>query len=96
MKVHFFDIYFICTYARTEDAEPTEKYIIQVQLENVLEVVEKYGIKMVTGDLIAQVGGEISFRKTTSKESLHEVSNHNGTRLIDFSMGNNVIIKFNI
>jgi hypothetical protein len=44
------------------------------------------------GDLSAKVGKEMASRGTTGVHSLHEASNVNGCKLIDFAMSKNMVI----
>ncbi|XP_049798893.1 craniofacial development protein 2-like [Schistocerca nitens] len=45
------------------------------------------------GDFNAKVGKEEAFREIVGNESLLGVSNKNGKRLIDFAMGNGMVVK---
>jgi hypothetical protein len=42
-------------------------------------------MKILLGDLNAKVGWEDIFKLTIGNESLHEISNDNGVRLINFA-----------
>lgn len=44
-----------------------------------------HDIKIILGDMNAKVGRELAFRPTIGKHSLHEISNDNGERLVDFA-----------
>ena len=48
---------------------------------------------MVIGDLNAQIGKEKEYRGTIGMHSLHEVTNDNGTKLIDFAMSKSLVIS---
>jgi hypothetical protein len=45
----------------------------------------KYHIKILLGDFNAKVGKEDIFKSTIGKERLHEISNDNGVRLVNFA-----------
>jgi hypothetical protein len=45
------------------------------------------------GDLNVKVDREDIFKPTIGKESLHEISNNNGVRLVNFVTSKNLIIK---
>jgi hypothetical protein len=45
----------------------------------------KYDMKILLGDLNAEVGREDIFKPTFGKESLHEISNDNGVRAVNFA-----------
>jgi hypothetical protein len=45
----------------------------------------KYNLKILPGDFIAKVGREDIFKPTTGNESLHEISDDNGVRVVNFA-----------
>jgi len=48
---------------------------------------------MVVGDLNAKVGKENRFRPTIGPDSLHNISNNNGTRLVNFASSKGLILS---
>jgi hypothetical protein len=50
-------------------------------------------IKVMIGDFNAKVGREDIFKPTTGNESLHEISNDNGVRVVNFATSKNLIVK---
>jgi hypothetical protein len=50
-------------------------------------------MKILLGDLNAKVGREDIFKPTIGNESLHEISNDNGTRVVNFATSKNLIVK---
>jgi hypothetical protein len=50
-------------------------------------------MKIFLGDFIAKVAREDIFKLIISNESLHEVSNDNGVRLVNFITSKNLIAK---
>jgi hypothetical protein len=42
-------------------------------------------MKILSGDFNAKVGRENIFKPTISNESLHEISNDNGVRVVNFA-----------
>jgi len=50
-------------------------------------------MKMLLGDFNAKVGRENIFKPTIGQESLHEDSNDNGFRLVNFATSKNLVIK---
>jgi len=54
---------------------------------------QKYHKKMLLGDFNAKVGREIISKPTIGQESLHQDSNDNGVRLVNFATSKNLVIK---
>jgi hypothetical protein len=50
-------------------------------------------MKIVLGDFNAKVGREDIFKTTIGNESLHEISNDNGVRVVNFATSKNLIVK---
>ena len=50
-------------------------------------------MKILLGDFNAKVGRENIFKPTIGKESLHQDSNDNGVRLVNFATSKNLVIK---
>jgi hypothetical protein len=54
-------------------------------LERVFDKFPKYHMTILSGDFNAKVGREDIFKPTIRNESLHEISNKNGVRLLNFA-----------
>lgn len=50
-------------------------------------------IKIVLGNLNAKIGKERIYYSVAGVQSLHEHSNDNGTRLVNFALGKGLIIE---
>jgi len=50
-------------------------------------------MKILLGDFNAKVGREIIFKPTIGQKSLHQVSNDNGARLVNFITSKNLVVK---
>jgi endonuclease/exonuclease/phosphatase family metal-dependent hydrolase len=50
-------------------------------------------MKILLGDFNAKVGREDTFKPTVGNESLHQDSNNNGVRLVNFAISKNLIVK---
>jgi len=50
-------------------------------------------MKILLGDFNAKIGQEVVYRPTIGKESLHRISNDNGTRLVNFAMTRSMIVS---
>jgi hypothetical protein len=55
------------------------------ELQSVFDKFPKYHMKILLGDFNAKVGREDFLKPTIGKESLHEISNNNGVRLVNFA-----------
>jgi len=77
-----FDIIIINVYAPTEEKEENLKNEFYDDLENILDTTTNNCIKILIGDFNAKIGKEDMYRPTIRPNSLHDVSNDNGTRLI--------------
>jgi hypothetical protein len=58
------------------------------ELERVLNKFPKYYMNILLGDFNAKVGREDIFKPTIENESLHEISNDNAVRLVNFDTYN--------
>jgi hypothetical protein len=50
-------------------------------------------MKILLGDFNAKVGRENIFKPTVRKESLHQDSNDNGVRIVNFATFKNLVVK---
>jgi hypothetical protein len=55
------------------------------ELEYVFYQFLKYNMKILLGNFNAKVGREDNFKQTIENESLHEISNDNRVRVVNFS-----------
>jgi hypothetical protein len=51
--------------------------------EHVFDKLPKYHMNILLGDFSAKVGRKIIFKQTFGNESLHEISNDNGVRVVN-------------
>jgi hypothetical protein len=77
----------------TEDKTDDVKDSFYVELELVFDKFPKYHMKILLGDFNAKVGGKDIFKPTIENESLHEISNNNGVRLVNFATSKNLRVK---
>jgi exonuclease III len=63
------------------------------ELEHVFDKCPKYHMKILLGDFNAKVGRKDIFNPTIGNESLHEIRNDNGVRLVNFATSSQ---KYNI
>jgi hypothetical protein len=50
-------------------------------------------MKILLGDFSGKVGREDMFKPTIGNESLHEISNDNGVRVVNFATSKNLVVK---
>ena len=62
-------------------------------MRQVFDQFPKYHMKMLLGDFNAKVGRENIFKPTIGQESLHQDSNDNGVRLVNFATSQNLVVK---
>lgn len=93
IKGVIFNISLICAHAPTEDKEEEMKEQFYDKLSVIYDECPKADIKIVLGDFNAKIGREACFYQTIGKHSLHETSNDNGIRIIDFAASLNLVVK---
>jgi hypothetical protein len=59
----------------------------------VFDKFSKYHTRILLGDFDAKVGREDIFKLTIGNESLHEISNDNGVKLVNFATSKNLRVK---
>jgi hypothetical protein len=69
-------------HASTEDKNDDVKDSFYEELEHAFHKFPKYNMKILLGDFNAKVGRDDIFKPTIGNESLHEISNDNGVRLV--------------
>jgi hypothetical protein len=80
-------------HAPTEDKTDDVKDSFYEELECEFDKFPKYLIKILVGHFNAKVGREDIFKPTIGNESLHEISNDNGVRLVNFATCKNLRVK---
>jgi hypothetical protein len=80
-------------HALTEDKDYVIKDSFHEELEEVFDQFPRYHMKMLLGDFNAKVGREDIFKPIIGNESLHEASNDNGIRVVNFATSKNLIVK---
>jgi len=68
----------------SEDQSDDSKDSLCEELEQIFNHFSKYHMKIQLGDLNAKVGQENIFKLTVGNESLHQNSNDNGVRIVNF------------
>jgi hypothetical protein len=63
------------------------------ELEHFFDKFLKYHLKIVFGDFNANVGRGDSFESGIGNESLHDISNDNGVRIVNNTTSKNLIVR---
>jgi len=79
--------------APSEEKSDKGKDIFYEELDQVFDHFPKYHTKMLLGDFNAKVGRENIFKPTIGQESLHQDSNDNGVRLVNFTTSKKLVVK---
>jgi hypothetical protein len=80
-------------HAPTEDKTDDVKDIFYGELERVFNKFPEYHMKILLRDFNAKVGSKNIFKQTIGNGSLHEISNDNGVRLVNFATSKNLRAK---
>jgi hypothetical protein len=92
LKGRWCDIVFN-VHAPTEDKDDDIKDSFYEELEQVFVQFPRYHMKILVGDFDAKAGREDIFKPIIGNESLHEASNDNGVRVVNFATSKNLIFK---
>jgi hypothetical protein len=90
---HIFDSIIVNAYAPTEEKEENIKNEFYDELGHILDTTPNSCIKILIGDFNAKIGKEDIYRPTIGPNSLHDVSNDNGTRLINLCITNSFTLS---
>jgi hypothetical protein len=94
LRGHWCHIIVLNVHAPTEDkTDNGVKDSFYEELERVFDKYPKYNMKILLRDFYAKVGREDIFKPTIRNESLHEISNDNGVRLVNFATSKNPGVK---
>ena len=93
IKAQFFNISLICVHAPTNDKDVVAKDAFYADLEDTYDRCPTHDVKIVLGDFNGKLGRESIYCPTIGHFSLHQETNENGMRLIDFATGRNMVIS---
>ena len=79
-------------HAPSEDKSDDSKDSFYEELEQVFDHFPRYHMKILL-DFNAKVGRENIFKPTIGNESLHQDSNDNGVRIVNFGTSKNLVVK---
>jgi len=80
-------------HAPSEDKCDDSKDSFYEELEQVFDHFPRYHMKILLGDFNAKVGRENIYKPTIGNESLHQDSNDNGVRIVNFATSKNLVVK---
>jgi endonuclease/exonuclease/phosphatase family metal-dependent hydrolase len=80
-------------HASCEDKGDDVKDSIYEEKGRAFDQFPRYDMKKLLGDFNAKVGRENNFIQTTENESLREISNDNGVRIVNFATSKNLVLK---
>ncbi|XP_035903140.1 craniofacial development protein 2-like [Anopheles stephensi] len=92
MRGRFFNISLINVQAPTEDKDEEQKNLFYGRLTKIIDQCPKHDVEIILGDFNANVGREPMYRQYIRSHSLHEHSNDNGSRLVQFAAANNLVV----
>jgi len=87
------NIIVVNVHALSEEKSNELKYSFCEEFEQVFDHFPKYHMKMLLGDFNAKVERENIFKPTIGQESLHQNSNDNGVRLVNFATSKNLVVR---
>jgi hypothetical protein len=93
LKGHWCNIIVLNVHASTEDKIDDIKERFCKELEQVLDKIPRYHMKIVLGDFNAKVGREDILKPTIGNESVHEISNDNGVRVVYFATSEDLHVQ---
>ena len=96
LRGHWCNIIVLNVHAPSEDKSDDSKDSFYEDLEQVFDHFPKYHMKIVLGDFNVKVGRENVFKPTIGNESLHQDSNDNGVRIVNFAKSKNLVVKSTI
>jgi hypothetical protein len=85
LRSRWCNIIVLNVHAPTEDKIDDIKDRFYEELEQVFYQFPRYHMKMLLGDFNEKISREDIFKPTIGNESLHEISNDNGVRVVNFA-----------
>ena len=80
-------------HALSEEKSDESKDSFYEELEQVFDHLPKYHMKILFGDFNAKVERENIFKPTIGNESIHQDSNDNGVRIVNFATSKNLVLR---
>lgn len=93
LRTNKFKVSILNVHAPTETKEDEIKEEFYDELERAFNSLPTTDVRIVLGDFNAQVGREECFNAVAGMHSLHELSNDNGCRVVNFAVSNGLVVK---
>jgi len=93
LRGRWYNIIVLNVHAPSEDKCDDSKDSFYEELEQVFDHFPRYHMKILLGDFNAKVGRGNIFKPTIGNESLHQDSNYNGVRIVNFATSKNLVVK---
>jgi hypothetical protein len=90
---HWCNIIVLNVHALCEDKGDDVKDSFYEELGRVFDQFPRYLMKILLGDFNAKVGRGNIFKPTIGNKSLHEISNDNGIRVLNFATSKDLVVK---
>jgi len=91
LRGRWHNIILVNVHAPSEEKSKLLKDSFYEELEQVFDHFPKYHMKILLGDFNAKVGRERICKPTIGQESLHQGSNDNGVRLVNFATSKSLV-----
>ena len=92
LKGRWCNVIVLNVHAPSERKSDESKDTFYDELEQVFDHFPKYRMIILLGDFNAKVGRERIFKPTIGNESLHQDSNDNGVRIVNFATSKNLVV----
>jgi len=93
LRGRWLHIIVVNVHALSEEKSEELKDSYYEELEEVFDNFPKYHMKTLLGDFNAKVGREDIFKPIIGQESLHQDSNDDGVRIVNFATSKNLVVK---
>jgi len=93
LRVSWLHVTLVNVHAPSEEKSEELKYSFYEELEYVFDHFPKYHMKIILGDINAIVGREYILKPIIGYESLHQDSNDNGVKIVNFVTSKNLVGK---
>jgi hypothetical protein len=93
LKGRWCDVIVLNMHAPTEDKDDDINDSFYEELEQIFDQFPTYHMKILLGDFNGKVGEEGIFKPIIGNESIHEASNDNRVRVVNFVTSKNLIVR---